>query len=229
MDKIDIISQIEGELTWRSEELIFLKNQLSIIEKEEDKERYRKSLVVMLYSYYEGFCKSAFQIYINAINSENLKRKDVNLLIRTSSMHEIFLNYGNESKKDSRFNKELPDDSKLHKYSRQVVFIEEFANFLNETVNIPEGVVDTESNLKPVVLKKILYRLGFAFEEIDISENTINKLLGYRNAISHGSKKNGISEEEYNKLEKDVKTLMDTIRIIINKAIISDDYLFKAQ
>jgi len=39
---------------------------------------------------------------------------------------------------------------------------------LDETVNILEGVVDKESNLKPVVLRKRLYRLGFAFEEIDI-------------------------------------------------------------
>lgn len=229
MNKIDIISQIEEELTWRSEELIFFKNQLSIIEKEEDKKRYRKSLIVMLYSYYEGFCKSAFQIYIQAINSENLTRKDVNLFIRTSSMHETFLSYGNESRKDVRFKRELPEDSKLHKYSRQVIFIEEFSNFLNETVNIPEGVVDTESNLKPVVLRKILYRLGFAFEEIDISENTINKLLGYRNSISHGSKRTGIDEDEYDELENDVKKLMNTIRMIINKAITSDDYLCRAQ
>ncbi|MBC1345165.1 hypothetical protein HB799_13990, partial [Listeria welshimeri] len=50
MDKIDVISQIEEELTWRKDEFYFFKNQLSKMEKESDRERYRKSLVVMLYS-----------------------------------------------------------------------------------------------------------------------------------------------------------------------------------
>lgn len=225
MDKVDIISQVEDELSWRIEELVFLKNQLSFIEKDEDRKRYRKSLVVMLYSYYEGFCKSAFQIYVQAINSENLTRSDVNLFIRTSSLHEIFLSYGNDSKKDARFKNSLPEDSKLHKYSRQITFVKEFSSFLSETVNLPEDIVDTESNLKPIVLKKILYRLGFPFEEIDISEYAINKLLNYRNAISHGSKKSGIDELEYETLEFDVRKLMNNIRGIINNAIIYDSYL----
>ncbi|WP_035050934.1 MAE_28990/MAE_18760 family HEPN-like nuclease [Carnobacterium pleistocenium] len=225
MDKIDIISQIEEELTWRFEELVFFKNQLSLIEKEEEQNRYRKSLVVMLYSYYEGFCKSAFQIYIQTINLEQVTRADVNLSIRTSSLHEVFLAVGNDSKRDSRFKKELPEDSKLHKYSRQATFVNEFTNFLTETVNIPESIVDTESNLKAVVLKKILYRLGFPFEELDISENTINKLLGYRNAISHGSRKRGITEPDYEGLESNVKELMNNIRKIINEAIRCDSYL----
>lgn len=229
MDKVDIIGQVEEELSWRIEELVFLRNQLSFIEKDDDKTRYRKSLVVMLYSYYEGFCKSAFQIYVQAINSEKLTRSDVNLFIRTSSLNEIFLAYGNESKKDSRFNKFLPEDTKLHKYSRQITFINEFSSFLSETVNLPEDIVDTESNLKPIVLKKILYRLGFPFEEIDISENTINKLLSYRNAISHGSKKAGIDAPEYEELESSVRKLMNNIREIIINSIINASYLEAAE
>jgi len=223
--QIDIISQIESELTWRMQELIFLKNKLSLIETESDKNRYRKSLVVMLYSYYEGFCKSAFQIYIQAINSQNLLRSDASLSIRTSSLHEVFLAYGNESKKDELFRKSLPNDTKLHKYSRQITFVEEFTNFLSETINIPEEIVDTESNLKPVVLKKILYRLGFPIENVQISENIINKLLSYRNSISHGSRKEGITDSDYEELESDVKDIMNSIRQTINNAIMDELYL----
>ncbi|MBP2098918.1 MAE_28990/MAE_18760 family HEPN-like nuclease [Enterococcus rivorum] len=225
MDKIDVIGQIEEELTWRLEELNFLKNQLSVINKEDDKLRYRKSLVVMLYSCYEGFCKSAFQIYIKMINSQALLRSEVNLHIRTSSLHEMFLEYGNESKKDERFKRSLPEDNKLHKYSRQITFVEEFNNFLTEQVYISDSIVDTESNLKPAVLKKILYRLGFPFEEIDISEATINKLLNYRNSIAHGSQKIGIKEIDYESLESDVKKLMNNVRVIIINAIQDDLFL----
>lgn len=229
MNKVDVIGQIEEELTWRVDELYFLKNQLSLINKEIDKDRYRKSLIVMLYSYYEGFCKSAFQIYVDAINSEKLIRSSVNLYLRTSSLNNIFLEYGNETKKDPRFKKLLPEDSKLHKYSRQISFVDEFTNFLTEIVAIPEDVVDTESNLKPIVLKKMLYRLGFPLDKIDISEHTINKLLNYRNNISHGSQKLGIQEADYESLEKDVLNLMESIRKIINNAIYEESFLEKAE
>ena len=73
MNLLDIRAQIEEEITWRSDEIRFLKNQLSNIQKETEKEKYRKSLVVMLYSHYEGFSKTIFQIYINEINPEFLK------------------------------------------------------------------------------------------------------------------------------------------------------------
>jgi len=224
-EQADIISQIEEQLTWRLNELRFLKNQLFTIENEDDKNRYRKSLVVMLYAYYEGFCKAAFQIYVKAINSQNILTSDANIFIRTSSMHEVFLAYGDDSKKDEIFRRSLPDDTKLHKYSRQITFVGEFANFLSKTVNIPEKIVDTESNLKPVVLKKILYRLGFPVEQVQISEDTINKLLTYRNSISHGSRRLGITDNEYERLESDVKILMNSIREIINNAIIDESYL----
>lgn len=225
MDKIDVIGQVEEELTWRVEEFFFMKNQLSLISNEDKKKIYRKSLVVMLYSYYEGFCKSAFLIYTKAINQEELKRKEVNKFIQTISMHSIFISFGNENSKDARFKKELPDDKKLHKYSRQLAFIEEFGNFLEETVTIPDDVVDTESNLKPIVLKKILYRLGFPFDQIPISENTINKLLGVRNSISHGSKRLGIEKDEFEELEGEVWGLLNLIKKVIVNAILDDTFL----
>jgi len=62
MDLADIRAQLESELTWRQNEMRLLHNQLEFIEKYEEKKRYRKSLVVMLYSHYEGFCKTAFLI-----------------------------------------------------------------------------------------------------------------------------------------------------------------------
>lgn len=119
----------------------------------------------------------------------------------------------------------MPDDKKLHKYSRQLAFIEEFGNFLEETVTIPDDVVDIESNLKPVVLKKLLYRLGFPFDQIPISENTINKLLGFRNSISHGSKRLGIEKDEFEELEGEVWGLLNLIKKVIVNAILDDTFL----
>ena len=62
MNIIEVRAEFEEELTWRVDEIRLLHNQLGYIRKEADKMRYRKALVVMLYSHFEGFCKTAFSI-----------------------------------------------------------------------------------------------------------------------------------------------------------------------
>ena len=53
-------AELEEELRWRQEELAFFKNQLVDIVLENDADRYRKSLVLILYSHFEGYVKNLF-------------------------------------------------------------------------------------------------------------------------------------------------------------------------
>ena len=46
----DLREEMEIELTWRTDEFRMLKNNIAYIIKDEDKLKYRKSLVVMLYA-----------------------------------------------------------------------------------------------------------------------------------------------------------------------------------
>ena len=46
----ELRAALETELAWRQEELVFFKNQLNGVT-EENKDRYRKSLVLILYSH----------------------------------------------------------------------------------------------------------------------------------------------------------------------------------
>jgi hypothetical protein len=153
MNLSDIRAQLEMELTWRQNEMRLLHNQLAFIEKDEEKNRYRKSLVVMLYSHYEGFCKTAFLIYINSVNKERLKCLEMNDYIVTANFAEIFIALEVPNAKCKIFKPKLPEDTKLHRFCRQVNFISELNNFLSKQVNIPEDVIDTESNLKREVQK----------------------------------------------------------------------------
>ena len=68
---------MEIELAWRQEEIAFFKNQLNYVT-EDKKGKYRKSLVLILYSHFEGYTKICLQTYIQYINSQNLDRRDVN-------------------------------------------------------------------------------------------------------------------------------------------------------
>lgn len=221
----DVIAQIEEELTWRIQELVFLRNQLSFIDSTSKKMKFRKALVVMLYSYYEGFCKAAFQIYVNSINQANLTRDQVNDYIKTASLNQVFLAYHDEKKKDPYFRKSLPDDTKLHRYSRQVQFIQSFQEFLTDIVEIPDNVVDTEDNLKPVVLRKLLYRLGFSYDSFVDYESQIHLLLSTRNSVAHGAQKEGLTSEGYEKVEQAALTIMNELKTLIVNALLEEKYL----
>lgn len=87
-------AQLEMELGWRQEELAFFKNQLNEIP-EEYKDKYRKSLILILYSHLEGYIKISLQYYIQYINSQELNRKDVTIGLMVASMDKEFLAYEN--------------------------------------------------------------------------------------------------------------------------------------
>ena len=225
MNIVDIRAQMEEELTWRQNEIRFLRNQLSYISADQDKRRYRKSLVVMLYAHFEGFCKTVLLIYVDAINHLGIKRNEANPYIKTASLADVFKAYGNLDKKCALFKNALPQDEKLHLFSRQVDFVNMIDALWQETAEIPESVVDTESNLKPVVLRKILFRLGFPYDCFAGYEGKINFLLEKRNSIAHGSGKEGLEEKEYSEVETASFTVMEKILKLVIEALENKTYL----
>ncbi len=62
-------ANLENELKWRQEEIAFFKNQLNYIT-EHDKNRYRKSLVLILYSHMVHYIIACSQITRNIRNKK---------------------------------------------------------------------------------------------------------------------------------------------------------------
>jgi hypothetical protein len=63
-----IWAELEQDLAWRHAELRLLSNTMSSLRREDERDRFRRAQLVMLYAHVEGFCKVAFLIYIKAIN-----------------------------------------------------------------------------------------------------------------------------------------------------------------
>lgn len=195
--------EMEAELTWRSDEFRMLKNNISYIIKEEDKLKYRKSLVVMLYANFEGFCKICLLSYIKFLNHLNIKRKDIRKPeIIASSMYEIFKLYDDKDRKNKVFKTKLPDDKNLHSIYRRADLIREFDNFMEEKVLLDDEVINTESNLWSHVLSKNLYVVGINPDVFKHHNGDIDRLVNMRNSIAHGSERKGITENSLEKLEK---------------------------
>lgn len=225
----DVRIELETDFTWRADEMRFLKNQLANINKEEEQERYRKSLLVMLYSHYEGFCKTAFLIYINVINKEALQRKEANQSLTACSLNDVFKAYEDMDYKPDKyreiFKNSLPGEQKLQRFARQVDFVVNLDNFWDEIVFVSEDIADTESNLWPIVLKKILFRLGLPEQSFKTYEGHISRLVNMRNGVAHGRDKNGIKEDVYESIEKTVFDIIKGVIEVIIDALKSKRYL----
>lgn len=212
-------AELEADRAWREEEIREFQNRGSTIEDEEELNRYRRALVLLLYAHYEGYCKFAFTLYATAINSSGISCGEATYAIAAASLNDMFRNLRNPEKKCDLFRRELPDDAKLHQFAREREFIERTAEVEMRPVKIPDNVVDTESNLTPVVMKKNLYRLGLPHEQFEVHDGDIHQLLNLRNGVSHGDLKEGVGETVYMRLRAATFAIMSGLGTGIMKAL----------
>lgn len=199
IDLNSVLTEIEGDLAWREDELRHFENRISSdlnIDRQE-KTIETKPLILFLYAHFEGHAKLMFTVYVNALNSCNLNCRNVAFPLIASNLHSEFGALKNSSKKHPLFPKEY--EPAFKELGRRVEFFEHLDEILTKSLELDvDNIVDTESNLKPDVLKKIFFRLGFNLENIDDRDFVkIQKLLQLRNNFAHGSRYEGISYNEY--------------------------------
>ncbi|MFR5135491.1 MAG: MAE_28990/MAE_18760 family HEPN-like nuclease [Acutalibacter sp.] len=211
----ELRAELEAELAWRQEDLAFFKNQLNNISNDLEKDKYRKSLVLILYSHMEGYIKIALQTYIKFINAQNLPRKDAISGLVAASMNPEFNAYDNLDRKCNIFRRELPEDSSLHRFFRRVDFLDQLENFKNAPLIIEDSVINTESNLWYVVLQKNLYKIGLPVDMFQQYHRDIDALVNRRNSIAHGNSRSGVTAQEFLKWESKISHVMTDITILI--------------
>ncbi|MBR2037165.1 MAG: hypothetical protein IKA09_05490 [Lachnospiraceae bacterium] len=212
---------MESELLWRQEEINFFKNQLNNFIADEDKNRYRKALVLILYSHLEGFMKVSLLTYVQYLNSLGLKNNQVKSELKASSINIAFQNYENKEihmREIKDKNKKI--DSELNKFYRRVQLILEIDPLNESNLNIDDTVINTESNLWYEVLQKNLYRIGLPIDLFNEMKKNINALVHRRNGIAHGDKDSGVKENEFDIWLKNTNIVLnDTIKILYEYAI----------
>ncbi|HYF80848.1 MAG TPA: MAE_28990/MAE_18760 family HEPN-like nuclease [Symbiobacteriaceae bacterium] len=210
MDLEKVRAELEDDLLWRLEELAVLRNQATAEGRERHKSVFLKSLVLMLYAHYEGFCKHAFTVYVRAINAEHLPRSKVSLPIATSSMSQTLDGYFKRNQS----------------FSAQLGFVTAFDRIWAEVAVLPvDEVVDTESNLKPEVMRKILCRLGFNEDLFGDHDGSVQSLMNRRNGVAHGNRTRSISEQDYRDLEARVLSILDGLITAITEAVATGHHL----
>lgn len=225
MNIAELWAEIEAEQDWRQAEIRFLQNQAAGITNVAEQDQFRRALILFLYAHFEGFCKFAFALYIRAINQEGLPCHEANSALAAASLADIFHTLRDPNKKNDLFRASVPDDTQLHRFARDREFIERVQEIVERPVRIPEHVVDTESNLKPIVLRKNLFRLGFPHDLFANIEGQIDCLLNYRNNIAHGSSRSGITQGKYDELKDATYKIINEVKREVMSALQNKAYL----
>lgn len=224
MDLASIRAELEDDRTWRQDEIRFLRNQLASMEKEDDKAKYRRAIIPMLYAHYEGFCKVALLQYVNEINRSGVSCGDATPAVTAASWERVFQRLENPKRKCDVFKRTLPDDAKLHRFARRRDFVEAVGELRDTIAHLADDVVDMESNLTPAVLKKALFKLDLNYQKVEEFGGKIDILLNRRNEITHGQMKDGLDEALYNSVQDAAFGAMEAVMDLVMQAIREKHY-----
>lgn len=208
-------TEIESEYARKREELGKIENSLRLSNTESDEELQgllRNAMVVMLYAYFEGFCKKIFEIYVTYLNGKKEKVKNVKSALAAATIAEEFDLLENLQHAPEKYGIDYKENGKLKRYARRIEFTELFYTLMDKTVSIPETILNTESNLRPEVLNRILFNLAFDYRVENKEKGYLNKLVNYRNDIAHGTFTRAISPEDFDNCKKTTWLLMEKIK-----------------
>jgi len=210
MDDFDVAIQeaIEERLTvlFEIERAIFTKRySLSL----KHQEIFATQSISMIYSIWEGFVQTAFNLYIDELNKIDIEFYDFS--------DDIVIHHMESSFKQFR---EYPSKDK-----QKIKFFKDIKAFHNESSQPISRVVNTQSNVSFSVLNKLLKT--FSLEQFPEHwkdykypnpnlKNSMDLFLKLRNTVAHGG--DLVSEEKvnqgvYNRFRNLVRDLMYEIRL----------------
>jgi hypothetical protein len=221
----DFTAEIEAEITWREDEMQMLSKAL-LIQPDPVHDRLRKTMIVMMYSHLEGFTKFALLHYLAAVNKRNLPLEEASYCIAAAAASALFKDLRDPNRKSEHFRSSLPDDTSLHRFARDRHFIDEYDKHIaKSSISISDAVIDMDSNLKPEVLSKNLFRLGLPFQLSKSIQGNLTILLNHRNKIAHGEMRSGVDSSRFQLCKKAFDETIKYVKSTLIAAYRDEAYL----
>lgn len=192
---------------------------------EEDEQLFLNYSIPIVYSIWEGFVQTSFQIYIRELNKLELNIDNVCEPILVYHMESTFRQF-------KQYPNPKNDEDKPKVVKRKVNFFNALGQFYKSNTLEINANINTESNVSFNVLNRILR--DFQLEEIkDYSEpkyslaHELDKfLLHIRNTVAHGQKSSiVVNREDLERAIKLVDKLMDLVFERIKTGFIEKSYL----
>ena len=203
---LEFRNDMEESLSWRMDELRVLKNLL----RENNNVPVVKTLIVMLYAHFEGFFKDCLECYIKYINSTGKLLKYFTDSLITASLNREYAAFEDLNRRCKELSTTPPAEDFLHKYHRRKELTQKLtSDYLNREIRIDDKIINTKSNLDYNVVQENMYILGLNYNHFLDKQYNITKLVNLRNSVAHGSQREPIEFEEFEKIERDIFEIMN--------------------
>ncbi len=199
---------LDGDLSWRKIEI----SDLLLLAKEKEKDVLLKSLILLIYAHWEGYIKKSSKLYLKYV-------KELNLQVDKLSPNFMAIVLKSQVSQCLSLSEKLTMSSELAFIdSYNIKKNRKFSVSVNPDNDFEKDVIDTQSNLKPKILKSIHKILGLEYTNpLIIREQYLNaNLLANRNIIGHGSPFNTDHCDDFNLSIEDVEKLKNIVFTIID-------------
>ncbi|QHA80253.1 hypothetical protein E3Z27_00430 [Pseudomonas mediterranea] len=203
---------LETDLNWRESELASFKiSILSAGRKTVRESALLRGAWAILYSHYEGFCKFAWDSYLDELEKMQLPRSEF-----CSDMAALSLRKNFKKMRGALSDKDLWDFGQS-----------KFAEMQTGIATFDEKL-ETDSNLWPNLYRDNAKALGVSPTYIDTYATEIKTLVARRNDIAHGQKMTVKDIQEYQEYENAALLVMHDLALCLIEAFESGAYKFRA-
>ncbi|SBT09855.1 conserved hypothetical protein [Candidatus Accumulibacter aalborgensis] len=205
------LDAIQSDSAWRKKEISSFKQRVAGSDGEARAIMMRAGILI-LYAHWEGFVKFSSETYITHIN-ERIARFNAPL---------------NEHYQTLRMWRCIQRKGDYPHSKTPVGFLDVMQAWKSRPdKKLSDDMIDAESNLNSIVLRKILRIIDIPFGDFESKQNLIDeKLLGRRNPIAHGEKM-VINFDEYNEADREVRMLLETFQQKIEGCIQNSSFVEK--
>jgi MAE_28990/MAE_18760-like HEPN len=206
---IDWAKVLEDDLNWREAELASLK--LLVTDSVPGSVRQSsllRALWTMLYAHYEGFCKFAWDFYL-----ENLEQLGINRDVCCTPLARFSLT--------KRFRELRGDTSNTSLWS---VCASDFNEWMKEELKF-ELHLETKCNLWPRLLRDNSSEIDLPHGMVEEHELKLKTLVARRNEIAHGKKMVISNLAEYQPYEDAVVLVMHELAVAVLDCLEKKTYL----
>ncbi|RCS41545.1 hypothetical protein DTL42_23665 [Bremerella cremea] len=200
---------LEQDLNWREAEIATLKVLVTESPRGSTRERaLLRALWALLYAHYEGFCKFAWDTYLDHLQASSTMRGECTDNIARFSLSASFRSLRGNLSVDS-----------LWEYCTK-----EFRNAMSQPIEF-EDRLETDSNLWPNICRENCLAIDLPLPSVDLHRAKIKALVSRRNDIAHGQPMTIETLDEYKKYEHAVFDVMYELALAVDAGLADRKYL----
>lgn len=203
MELTDLRAQLEEDLNWRLAELTVLKNAARNASERDSEQALSKTLIVMLYANFEGFCKFALKLYLRFVQSEGNMIGELSFPLVSLSLFPEFCALWKLGEKD-------PDKERI------AAFLAKYPVLETSLLSMDPDKIVKSGNLNARELTVLLGLVGLDASFSLNYEAALNNLLNRRGGIAHGDRETKmLTLKAYEALESDTVAAMKDVLLVV--------------